>query len=65
MKLTYNEETERYNAFSCGDQFKIKANDKWAIVRIELNSKGWYLIDEYGFISYCKNLEGSEIEELY
>lgn len=64
MILTYNEETERYNNFSCGNLFKIKINNKWITVRIELSSKGWYLIDEYGFTCYCKKLEGSEIQEI-
>ena len=63
MKLTYNEETERYNNFSCGESFKIKVNGKWKIVRIELGNN-WYLIDEDGFRCSCKALEGCEIEEM-
>lgn len=62
MVLQYNEETERYNNFNCGETFKIKIDDKYIIVRIELDAKGWYLIDEYGFICKCKKLEGCEIE---
>ena len=64
MKLQYNEYLERYNNFHCGESFKIKINDKWKQVRIEVNSNGWYLIDEDGFTSNCKRLEGSEVQEL-
>ncbi len=60
-RLRYNEKLEKYNNFSCGDCFKIKINSKWKTVRIELNSKGWYLIDEDGFISNCKKFENFEI----
>ena len=62
MVLQYNEEAERYNDLHCGSCFKIKVNDKWKEVRIEMDAKGWYLIDEDGFTSRCKRLEGSEIE---
>ncbi len=62
MVLKYNEETERYNDFSCGECFKIKVNNKWKQVRIEIDSKGWYLIDEDRFTCRCKTLEGCEIE---
>ena len=61
MKLTYNEETERYNDFHCGECFKIKVNGKWKEVRIELSTK-WYLIDKDGFTCSCKQLEGADIE---
>ena len=37
MILKYNEETERYNDFHCGESFKIKVNDK-----IEIVEKGIY-----------------------
>lgn len=61
MVLKYNEETERYNDFHCGECFKIKVNSKWKNVRIEKDSS-WYLIDEDGFRCSCKQLEGCEIE---
>lgn len=61
MVLKYNEETERYNDFHCGESFKIKINNKWKSVRIELG-KYWYVIDEDGFTCSCKKLEGLEIE---
>ena len=61
--LRYNEETDRYNDLHCGNRFKIKVNDKWKNVRIEMNTNDkWYLIDEDGFICYCSKLEGAEIE---
>lgn len=63
MILEYNSNTERYNDFHCGEIFEIKINDKWKTVRIEMGSKGWYLIDEDGFTSNCKKLEGAEIKE--
>ena len=62
MTLKYNEETEKYNDLHCGECFKIKINDNFIDVRIEMNEKGWYLIDENGFIKYCRALEGTEIE---
>lgn len=63
MVLKYNEETERYNDFHCGECFKIKVNEKWKSVRIEMNTNNnWYLIDEDGFRCSCKQLEGCEIE---
>lgn len=61
MVLEYNEETERYNDLHSGECFKIKVNDKWKDVRIEIG-KGWYLIDQDGFTCSCKQLEGCEIE---
>lgn len=64
MTLKYNEEVERYNNFNCGETFKIKIDDKYITVRIELDAKGWYLIDEYGFTKRCKSLEGLEIQEI-
>lgn len=65
MVLKYDEETERYNDFHCGESFKIKVNGKWKVVRIEINAKdNWYLIDEDGFTCNCKRLEGCEISEL-
>lgn len=63
MKLSYSEETERYNDFHCGEVFKIKINDKWKTVRIEMGSNNWYLIDEDGFTASCKKFEGYEIEQ--
>ncbi len=63
MVLKYNEETERYNDFHCGESFKVKVNGKWKIVRIEMGNN-WYVIDEDGFTCSCKVLEGLEIEEL-
>ena len=64
MVLKYNEETERYNDFHCGENFKIKVNGKWKTVRIEMSSNdNWYLIDEDGFTCSCKKLEGSEVED--
>ena len=63
MKLTYSEEADRYNDFNCGECFKIKINDKWKNVRIEMGAKGWYMIDEDNFTALCKNFEGYEIEE--
>ncbi|MBR3255897.1 MAG: DUF5348 domain-containing protein [Clostridia bacterium] len=63
MKLTYSEEADRYNDFHCGECFKIKINDKWKNVRIEMGAKGWYMIDEDNFTALCKNFEGYEIEE--
>ena len=62
MVLTYNKETERYNDFNCGECFKIKVNDKWKQVRIEIDAKRLYLIDEDNFTCRSKNLEGCEIE---
>ena len=53
MVLKYNEETERYNDFHCGECFKIKVNGKWKNVRIEMGTN-WYLIDEDGFRCSCK-----------
>lgn len=64
MILRYNEETERYNNFHCGEVFKIKVNDKWKVVRIELDGKGWYVLDEDNKRFSCKELEGCEIQEL-
>ena len=55
MKLEYNEENERYNDFHCGEVFKIKVNDKWKTVRIEMGNN-WYVIDEDGFRCSCKQL---------
>lgn len=63
MKLEYDEYLERYNNFSCGECFKIKVNNKWKNVRIEIGSNGWYLIDEDGFTCSCKRLEGCDIIE--
>lgn len=63
MVLKYNEETERYNDFHCGESFKVKVNGKWKVVRIELGSS-WYVIDEDGFTCRCDKLEGAEIQEL-
>lgn len=63
MKLEYNEATERYNDLHCGEMFKIKVNDKWKTVRIEMGNN-WYVIDEDGFRCSCKELEGCEIQEL-
>ncbi len=63
MTLKYNEETERYNDFHCGEVFKIKVNDKWKTVRIEMGNN-WYVIDEDRFRCSCKELEGCEIQEL-
>lgn len=66
MTLKYNEETERYNDLHCGEMVKIKVNDKFIDVRIELSGtcekKNWYFIDENGFTKKCYNLEGCEIE---
>lgn len=64
MTLQYNEQTERYNEFNSGECFKVKVNNKWKEVRIEIGAKGWYLIDEDGFTSSCKRLEGAEIQEI-
>lgn len=69
MKLEYNEETERYNDLHCGESIKIKIDDKWAEVRIELSGfpakkEGWYFIDEIGFTKKCHLLEGCEIQEI-
>ncbi len=61
MKLKYNDDTERYNDFHSGDVFKIKVNNNWKNVRIEIGSN-WYVIDEDGFTCSCKKLEGCEIE---
>lgn len=61
MVLKYNEEAERYNDFHCGESFKIKVNNKWKSVRIEMGNN-WYVIDEDGFTCSCKQLEGLEIE---
>lgn len=63
MVLKYNEKTERYNDFHCGESFKVKVNGKWKIVRIEFGSS-WYVIDEDGFTCRCDKLEGCEIEEI-
>ena len=62
MVLKYNKDTERYNEFHCGDAFKIKIEGEWKEIRIELNAKGWYMIDNEGGCYYCKDLEGAEIQ---
>lgn len=66
MKLSYNEETERYNDLHCGEMVKIKVNGKYIEVRIELSGtcerKNWYFIDENGFTKKCYTLEGCEID---
>lgn len=63
MLLKYDEETERYNDFQCGECFRVKVNGKWKNVRIEIGND-WYVIDEDGFTCSCKELEGLEIKEL-
>lgn len=67
MRLEYNKETERYNDLHCGASLKIKIEDKWVNVRIELSGfparrEGWYFIDENDFTKKCHTLEGYEIE---
>lgn len=66
MKLEYNKETERYNDLHCGESLKIKIEDKWVMVRIELTGtcekENWYFIDDNGFTKKCIALEGCEIE---
>lgn len=67
MILKYDNETERYNDLHCGASLKIKIDNKWVDVRIELSGfpaerKGWYFIDENGFTKKCHTLEGCEIE---
>ena len=63
MKLKYNKKTNRYNNFHCGDIFQIMINNKFEVVRIEFFKNDWYVINEKGFIEYCKLLEGKEIKE--
>lgn len=63
LVLRYNNETERFNNFHCGEVFEIKINNKWKTVRIEVGSNGWYLIDEDGFTCDCNKFEGYEIKE--
>ena len=45
---------------------KIKINDKFIEVRIELSGsckrENWYFIDENGFTKKCYSLEGYEID---
>ena len=66
MILKYDEETERYNDLHCGQMAKIKINDKFIEVRIELSGtckrENWYFIDENGFTKRCYTLEGYEID---
>ena len=66
MILKYDEEAERYNDLHCGACLKIKINDKYIEVRIELSGtckrENWYFIDENGFTKKCYALEGSQIE---
>ncbi len=64
MLLVYNEETQRYNNLHCGECFKIKLENEWKTVRIEIDRNGWYLIDENSNRINCKDVEGIEIEEL-
>lgn len=37
MLLVYNEETQRYNNLHCGECFKIKLENEWKTVRIEID----------------------------
>lgn len=66
MILKYDSETERYNDLHCGENLKIKIENKWVNVRIELSGtcekNNWYFIDENGFTKKCHTLEGCEIE---
>lgn len=66
MILKYDNETERYNDLHCGESLKIKIDNKWVTVRIELSGNceknNWYFIDENGFTKKCHTLEGCEIE---
>lgn len=66
MVLKYDNETERYNDLHCGESLKIKIDNKWVNVRIELSGicerNNWYFIDENGFTKKCHTLEGYEIE---
>lgn len=48
----------------CGECFKIKLENEWKTVRIEIDRNGWYLIDENSNRINCKDVEGIEIEEL-
>jgi len=57
----YDDETERYNGFHCGDCFRIKVNGKWKDVRIEKGDY-YYVIDEDGFVCGCNKLVGMEIQ---
>ena len=64
MFLKYNESMNRYNSFHCGESFKINIKNEWKNVRIGLDNKGWYLIDESSNRINCKDVESAEIEYL-